>query len=144
MSDATEPRVEFLILADQVEALNGKLYMMGGGWEKLTVLDFTAPVPLGIAVSIVVPWNASNQQHTVELSVQTADAETLANVTGQFSVGRSAEVEQGASQRSMVALKLPVILPEPGRYVVAARINEGEETRVTFRAIAAPVPAFTG
>ena len=68
-----EPTVEFVILADHVEAVHGKLYMMGGGWENISVHDFEAPITLQIAASVQVPWNATNRQHLIRVEIQTVD-----------------------------------------------------------------------
>src|SRR5262249_54509042 len=51
-----EPIVEFFILADYAEAVNGKLYMMGGGWDQSFVKDFSQPVSFSFAIGIQVPW----------------------------------------------------------------------------------------
>jgi hypothetical protein len=39
------PQIEFLILAEHVEVIHGKLYLMGG-WETMHVAGFDAPVTL--------------------------------------------------------------------------------------------------
>jgi hypothetical protein len=135
-----EPEVEFLILADHVEAIHGKLYMMGGGWENIAVHDFELPVTLEMAVSVDVPWNATNRPHTISVSVQTADGEILANVDGNIVAGRPATIEHGASQRTMLSMKIPVTFPIAGTYVVVASLNEAPAKRVTFRAIPAHPP----
>jgi uncharacterized protein DUF6941 len=135
-----EPTVEFLILADHVEAIHGKLYMMGGGWENIAVHDFESPVTLEIAVSVDVPWNATNRPHTISVSVQTADGEILANVDGNIVAGRPATIEHGASQRTMLSMKIPVTFPSAGTYVVVAGLNEVPAKRVAFRAMPAHPP----
>jgi hypothetical protein len=139
---AQEPRVEFLILADRAEVLNGKLYMMGGGWDQLGVADFSQAVSLGIAASILVPWLATNRQHTWGLSIETADGAPLAGVQGTFIVGRPPTIEHGTSQRAPLAMSLPLVLPAAGTYVVTASVNGNEQSRIHFRALAAPSPAM--
>lgn len=138
-----EPRVEFLILADRAEVLNGKLYMMGGGWDQIGVMDFSQALPLGIAVSIIVPWLATNRQHTWGLSIQTGDARPLANVEGAFIVGRPPNIEHGAIQRAPLAMSMPVVLTAAGTYVVIASLNGRKQESIQFRALAAtpqPMP----
>ena len=132
-----EPTIEFVILAEHVEAIHGKLYMMGGGWDNITVHDFQAPLILPLAVSILVPWPATNRPHTVSISIQSADAEVLAEQHRHLTVGRPADIEPGTSQRSLLVLRVPVRLPGPGRYVAIASVNGASEARVTFRALAA-------
>jgi hypothetical protein len=137
-----QPEVEFLILADYVEAMHGKVYMMGGGWENIAVHDFESPVTLEIAVAVQVPWNATNKPHPISVTVETADGEILGAVDGNILAGRPANIEHGASQRTMLAMKIPVTLPLPGTYVVVATLNEEVAKRVTFRALAAHAPAM--
>jgi len=133
---STEPEIEFLILADQVEAVNGKLYMIGGGLEQIGVVDFQSSISLGLAVGISVPWNATNRQHQVSVTVQNADAMPLAALDGQFNVGRPPTLEVGSSQRTIIAAKIPVMLSAEGTYVVMGKVNGRPGPRVTFRAVA--------
>jgi len=129
------PRVEFLILAEHVEEIHGKLYLMGGAWETIHVARFDVPVTLSVAVSVQVPWNATNQQHAVSVSVQTADGEILTAEERQIMVGRPAHVEPGMSQRTLLVLPMSVDLPKPDGYVVVAAIDEIPQARVSFSAV---------
>jgi hypothetical protein len=138
MWEHDEPTIEFVLLAEHAEVIHGKLYLMGGGWENITVQDFGAPVVLPLAVSILVPWPATNRPHTVDISIQSADAAVLAEVGRRLTVGRPADIEPGTSQRSMMVLRVPVTLPGLGRYVAIASINGTPDARVAFRALAPP------
>jgi hypothetical protein len=133
-----EPAIEFVMLAEHAEVIHGKLYIMGGGWDSITVQDFQAPLILPLAVSMLVPWQATNRPHTVTISIQSADAAVLAAQQRHLTVGRPAEIEPGTSQRSLLVLRVPVQLPGPGRYVAIASVNDTSETRVAFRALAPP------
>ena len=73
----------------------------------------------------------------MSLCIQSADAEVLAEQHRHLTVGRPADIEPGTSQRSLLALRVPVRLPGPGRYVASASVNGASEARVTFRALAA-------
>ena len=52
-----------ILLADAAEAVNGKLYVLGGGWS-ITGPD---PSPMALAIKIEVPWDQSNQPHVCRL-----------------------------------------------------------------------------
>ena len=65
--------IDFLILADTVEAVNGKLYMMGGGWNQLTIPQFPAPIRLGIALGLLVPSDNAGQKHQLQLTISDLD-----------------------------------------------------------------------
>jgi hypothetical protein len=112
--------------------------MMGGGWHNITVQDFQDPIILPLAISIQVPWQATNRPHTVEISIQSADAAVLAEQHSHLTVGRPADIEAGTSQRSLLVLRVPVRLPGPGRYVIVGGINGTPQSRVAFRALAPP------
>ncbi len=52
-----------MLLADAAQAVEGKLYILGGGWS-ITGPD---PTPMAIALKIEVPWNDSNTPHHLHL-----------------------------------------------------------------------------
>lgn len=47
--------VSYLIVADRADVVNGKLYMMAGGWDRIQPASFPFTLMLGIAVGIRVP-----------------------------------------------------------------------------------------
>ena len=47
--------IEWLILADAAEVVGGKLYVMGGGWDRLTVHSQSAKKNLAVALALRVP-----------------------------------------------------------------------------------------
>ncbi len=133
--NSNEPWVDFLILADKAEAVNGKLYMMGGGWDRLYVVDFAQPQRISIGLAIIVPWNATNANHTLSIRAETQDGSELAAFTLTFKAGRSPELGQGDAQRIPLGLELLAPLPGPGTYVIKAFIHDQEEGRVVFHAM---------
>lgn len=131
--------VDFLILADHAEAINGKIYLMGGGWDVRTVRDFSQPVPLTLALAVLVPWTATNQRHRLQVRVEDADGRQLAEVKGEFVAGRPPHLTEGTTQRIPLAFQhIPVLLGGPGIYVVIAALNDQDQKRTTFNAVAPP------
>lgn len=133
--------VEWLILADYVEIIGGKLYLMGGGWDVLTVnTAFPLARPVGLAAAFSVAWNETNQRHNVEIDIQTDDGQSVGSVKAQFEVGRPAGVKQGQDQRfQLAANNVPLNLAAPGTYVIVARVEGQEQRRVPFNVIAGPM-----
>ncbi|MBI2908310.1 MAG: hypothetical protein HYX92_11735 [Chloroflexi bacterium] len=138
-----QPSVDFLMLADRAEAINGKIYMMGGGWDRLYVPDFAQHQSISIATGILVPWNATNRTHSLALRVETQDATELAALGLNFNAGRPPLLGQGESQRVVLAFQLSIRLPAPGTYVVKALVNDAESKRTVFHAQALPKPPAT-
>lgn len=131
--------VEWIILADAAEAVNNKLYLIGGGWETLTI-DSQLPVhyPCAIAVAFSVPWNETNQQHNIEIAIDDQDGAQLLKVEGQVEVGRPPGIPLGQAQRVQMAVRLALPLQRMGTYSIVVRIEGQETRRVPFNVVAGP------
>lgn len=128
--------IEFLILADSVQAVNGKLYMLGGAWDRWTSGAFPTPVQFGIAVGLIVPWDETNQRHGVSISIVDEDgSQIVPPISGEIEVGRPPGLREGISQRSLMAINAGFPLPRPGRYEIIATAPDGAEKRVAFDAV---------
>src|SRR4051812_8579026 len=112
-SELNRVRIEFLLLADRAEAVNGKLYMMGGAWDRIFLPNLQQPHPLSLAIALCVPWNATNVQHQLTISIEDTDSQPVgfrAEMT--FAAGRPPWLEQGDAQRVMLAVPMvPVNFP---------------------------------
>src|SRR5450756_2909121 len=62
-----------ILLCDYAEAINGKLYVMGGGW---TICP-PGPRHMAIAVRVMVAWSEANTKHTLTLFLQDEHGKTL-------------------------------------------------------------------
>lgn len=136
-----QPVADFLILADRAESINGKLYLMGGVWDQIGVIDFSKPIVFSIALGILIPWNATNLDHKLRVQLLDEDGNQLFSVDGGFKVGRPPQLPQGASQHNVLAITVSAVLPKPGTYSVEATINEAEQRTTTFFAFQAPHPS---
>ncbi len=133
--------VEFLILADAAEAVNGKLYMLGGGWDVLTInRPLPYQQPFAIAAGLLVPWNATNQRHDVEVEIQTDDGEVAVKMAGQLELGRPPGLPTGHPQRVVLTFSGFMNIAAPGTFAIVAKIQGQESKRVSFRVVSlAPV-----
>lgn len=128
------------MLADRVEAINGKLYAMGGAWDRMFVPDVKNPTTISFAAVILVPWNATNQQHSVNLSVEDTDGHNVGfTIEVGFNAGRPPWSEQGEAQRVVIAIPAaPIVFPRYGAFVVKAYINAQPAGRSAFRVVEPP------
>lgn len=128
--------VEWVILADAAEVVNNKLYLIGGGWETLTI-NSGLPVlhPCAVAVAFSVPWNETNQQHNVEIEIDDQDGKQLLAIDGQIEVGRPPGIPLGDAQRVQMAIKLALPLEQSGRFVIIVRVEGQEMKRTTFSVV---------
>ena len=132
------PDIDFLIIADRAEAINGKLYMMGGAWEHISIADPSQPITFSIAMGILIPWNATNERHRMRLAVQDADGATVAELDGEL--GRRPPAALGRGQRAAAAVcdDLRRDRAPPGAFAVIAYLNEQECRRTSFNVTVGP------
>lgn len=131
--------VEWIILADAAEVINNKLYLIGGGWDSLTM---NSPLPLhypcAIAVSFKVPWNETNQRHAIEIVIADQDGAQLAVVEGQIEVGRPPGIPLGQAQRVQMAMRMMLPLTQLGTNVIIVRIEGVDARKIEFNVVAGP------
>jgi hypothetical protein len=68
--DSLGPTVDVALLADSVQAVRGKLFVLGGGWDTLWVPRFPARHPslaIGLRLRVPVSWDAETLRLAVEL-----------------------------------------------------------------------------
>ncbi len=112
--------VEWLILADSSQVVGNKLYLLGGGWDVLTVNSgFPLDQRCAVALAVKIPWNETNRKHTFEVEVLAEDPVTeqpksMLKVGGQFEVGRPPGIPLGQDQRVQIALETNLRIEAPG------------------------------
>src|SRR5438876_10546107 len=91
-----------MMLADAAQAVNGKIYIMGGGWSVMR----PEPTPYAIALKVEVPWDETNKLHTLVLRLHDDDGRPVRvaardedpivlQIPADFEVGRPAGVLAG-------------------------------------------------
>lgn len=131
--------IDWLILADAAQIVGGKLFLMGGGWDVLSVNSgFPSRQRCALAAAFRVPWNETNVRHDFRIRILDEDhTTTLFEVAGELELGRPPGLPPGQEQRAQTAVDVEVTFERPGRYVVIATIDEVER-RAVFSVIAMP------
>jgi hypothetical protein len=134
------PTIEYVTLANHVEAINGLLYMLGAGWTDIRPpVDpegRLGPVHFGIGVSVLVGWNETNTRFPVVLTITGEDGgEPLIRVEGQIEQGRPPGLTPGSDLRSVIGLDADVQFPNAGGYTVRVEMLD-QVTSVSFRVVA--------
>jgi hypothetical protein len=130
-----------MLLADAAQAVEGKLYILGGGWS----ITGPGPAAMAIAIKIEVPWTEANRPHLLELSLLDEDGQVVLVPTpmgnsplvlgGEFEVGRPAGLKVGTPLDVVLALTLgPIQLTPDRRYVWRCSIDgqSPDEWQVSF------------
>lgn len=136
-------QVEYLLLADAAEALNGKLYLMGGGWDTISVTNFELPITISLACGVQVPWIETDDEHTLTIRLQDADGQPVApDLNANFRTGRAPTLPKGAATHAPFAIKAGLKLPGPGSYTFVATIDDEPQLsrRLQFHANVVPQP----
>jgi len=127
------PSVDCFLLVDSAQVASGKLFILGGGWARLTTTQIPVTRTFETAIRVVVPWTETNRPHQLELQVENEDGQTLLDtpVKAEIRVGRPAQLKDGTDQVVPLALRVgPVTLEREGRYALILRY-EGEVTART-------------
>lgn len=142
------PEIEYVTVADHAEAINGKLYLHGGGWS-----DVVQPAGLegqpgivhfAIAASIIVGWNETNRRFPFVITIVHEDGDEIAKIVAQLEAGRPPGITIGTDFRNILAVQANIAFPKTGRYDVRAELD-GQTRQVTFRVLAQPgVPQLPG
>lgn len=128
--------IQHILIADYADIVNGKLYLMGGGWDTFYAREVPVQVRMGIAIGVRIDWDETNQRIPVHVYVEDDDAAQLARIEGAMQVGRPAQLLPGSRQLSQMAVNLNINLNQYGGYRVRAIAGEGEaakESTIAFR-----------
>jgi hypothetical protein len=112
-----------ILLADAAQAIDNKLYVLGGGWS-VTGPD---PSPSAIAIALKVPWDEANERHDLLVELVDSDGRAVAIgpedealpvvIESQFEVGRPAGLKPGTPIDLAFAVNVgPLPLAPGGRY----------------------------
>ena len=128
--------IDFLILADQAEVLNGKLYMMGGAWDRRMIRDIKVPVGISMVIGVLVPWTLTNQQHSLQIKLVDGDGNTIGQqAAASIAVGRPIGATAGQSFRAMAVINGSWTVPGGGAYSAIVTVSDRTEKRVVFYAV---------
>jgi hypothetical protein len=133
---AEGPRIETLLLADWAEAINGKLYVMGGGFTTLALERFDRPARFALGAILSIPSPLRGRPIPVHGHVETAGGERLESwaVTGQL----VADPDEVANPDGTAVLAGPVDLQIDAPADLVLRLRFGDDERAArFRVIAA-------
>lgn len=126
-----------MMLCDYAEAINGKLYVTGGGW---TMLRGPLPLDCAVAVSIAVPWHATNQKHKLSLDLVDEDGNPVqdpegnpVHIEGDFEVGRPPGTKAGDSIANSLSFRVQGLLIPSGGYSFVLSIDGSEVGKTPFR-----------
>jgi hypothetical protein len=134
-------RVDCLLLADAAQEVGGKLFVLGGGWNRLRVAELPARAPaMALAIRVIVPWHDTNQPIPLVVHLEDPDGQRLLAEPPRLDlrVGRPSGLEPGSDQVIPVAISLAGFpLKVAGTHAFVALLGNEELARTTFDVIVA-------
>lgn len=127
-----------MLLADWAEAINGKLYIQGGGWSRVApqpVQGLPPGIPgvvnCALAIRFLVGWDETNHKYDIVIRLIDDDGHPVVpipdgpsvEVRTQLEVGRPAGVVEGSDLDAALALKLNGLPLARGRYTFSLDID---------------------
>lgn len=135
---ARRPEVDYLLVADRAEVVNGKLYLMGGSWDRIQPQQFPHRMMLGIAIGVRIPFAYTDEQHTVAIEIH-HEGQRLVGFEAKLTTGRPPGMA-GMDMLVPLAFNIPLAIPAEGQVVLRAAVDGREPRRHEIKAIARPAP----
>jgi hypothetical protein len=134
------PEIDYLLVADRAEVVNGKLYLMGGSWDRVQPPSFPHRMMLGIALGVRIPFAHTDDQHTVAIELVHDDAR-LVGFEAKLTTGRPPGMA-GMDMLVPMAFNIPIAIPAEGQLVLRAAVDgrtpRRHEIKVSQRAPRTP------
>jgi hypothetical protein len=125
--------VGFLLLADHAEAVNGKLYMTGGGWNVLRLPELPHEWAFHIALGIDIGWHETNATHELRVGIQDPDGVELGEgLAASFETGRPPGMPTGQEQRLVMSIGASATFAAAGPHAAVVHVDEEEIGRARF------------
>jgi hypothetical protein len=130
--------VDFLILADYADSATGKITIVGGGWDQLSVAQgFPYVRSVGVGLGLGVPWDETNRRHSVRVEILNEDTQQqIARMEGEVEAGRAPGVPAGIRQFIPIAFNVPLEFNGPGQFAVRVFVNDEQKRSIAFRVVA--------
>jgi|SRR5208283_12746 len=126
-------RKDFLLIADAVEVANGKLYVLGGGWDIFRAPVYPAFTRIGLAVGIIFEKDEIDRLYRVHISISEVGRHNLLPPL-EVELRPQARVPNTETVRGIIGLNPSLQIPGIGSYEVKASIGEWQLTQ-QFRAV---------
>ena len=123
-------------MADRAEVVNGKLYLMGGSWDRIQPQQFPHRMMLGIAIGVRIPFAYTDDQHTVAIELLHGDTRMI-GFEAKLATGRPPGMS-GMDMLVPMAFNIPIAIPDEGRVSLKAVIDGSHGRRHDIKVIKRP------
>ena len=130
------------MLCDFAQVAEGKLYVLGAGWN----ITGPGPAPSAVALVFEVPWDMANTAIKFKVQLLTTDeapviqqgpiGEVPVEAEGQIEVGRPAGIKRGSELNAPFAFAVPPLVLQPDtryQWVITVEGGTPPVTRLPFQ-----------
>ena len=135
-------QADIFILADHAQISEGKLYLSGGGWNRLTVARVPIRQRISLAVGLRLEPQEAGRQHSFRIDMQTpGDVVSLGHGSFQSEAFAQDAFQSGAfqgsssSQMFLLAINADLSLEAEGSYEIILNANGTEIKRIEFEVV---------
>ncbi|MCI0890051.1 MAG: hypothetical protein J4O04_04520 [Chloroflexi bacterium] len=134
--------IDFVLLGDFAQASNGKLTVVGAGWNIWNTPKYPNDLPFGLGIGFLVPWNETNRKHKFTFKIAASEGDTLVEGGGEFEIGRKTGIPPGMIQRVVIGLSGQLKIESSGTYEILVTCA-GQRKTVTFEALPVQLPQLS-
>lgn len=137
-----QPIIDLAMVADAVQVSQGKLFVLGGGWNTLLVRSFPAKHPvMAVAVRVRVPWSWTGRPIEIEVDLEDGDGARLfpRPIRQSLEVSKPDGIPVGSDivvPRSFTISNLTFV--SPGGYAFVVSLDGVVSERVRFNVLPRP------
>jgi hypothetical protein len=129
-------KIEYALLADAAQAVGGKIFILGGGWNVYRSPNYPAPVQLAVAIGIGFNSNEIGSRHPLKIVIaDEAGVPVVPEFTGQIETGQPApDLPKEVPVKVPLAWNVSFAVPRPGRYGIVISVGSAQAD-LSFEAI---------
>ncbi len=129
-------KIDYAVLADAAQAVGGKIFILGGGWNVYRSANYPAPVQLAVAVGLGFSANEIGSRYPLKIVIaDEAGVPVVPELNGQIETGQLApDLPQGLPVKVPVAWNVSFGVPRPGKYTIVVTVGAAQAD-LTFDAI---------
>jgi hypothetical protein len=129
-------KIDYAVLADAAQAVGGKIFILGGGWNVYRSANYPAPVQLAVAVGLGFSGNEIGGRYPLKIVIaDEAGVPVVPELNGQIETGQLApDLPPGLPIKVPVAWNVSFGVPRPGKYIIVVTVGTAQAD-LTFDAI---------
>ncbi len=129
-------KIDYAVLADAAQAVGGKIFILGGGWNVYRSANYPAPVQLAVACGLGFAASEVGGRYPLKIVIaDEAGVPVVPELNGQIETGQLApDLPQGLPVKVPVAWNVSFGVPRPGKYTIVITVGSAQ-AELAFDAI---------